>query len=198
MEITTKNKSINIQSVSDWMPVSVIPSWGSKLYNDLADKFGMVSGCYQLAKTEDIDDIGETLVHEKIGYTGMAKDVFARTGDIRSPSGKHGANRMIRAEGWDKEKDVRVRYIFVDINDAKDVENYIFEKTVEKYGHRFCWKEASAGTDGILHEWMDTAELKLTADDIIECLPKLRQIIIDKKMEDVQTEVDEIFGGTGK
>ena len=194
MEITTnKGKTINVVAVSDWMPVTKIPGVNSKAYNELVDKFGMPSGCYQFAKTEHVEDIGKELIHKEIGYTGTGKDVFGRTGNVRSPSGKHGVNRVIRAEGWDKENDVRVRYLFCEMEDAADLENHIFAESQTQFGYRFAWKEASAGTDGTLHEWMDTAELKLSAEDIIECLPKLRQLVIDKKMEDVISEVDGLF-----
>ena len=130
MEITTnKGKTINVVAVSDWMPVTKIPGVNSKAYNELVDKFGMPSGCYQFAKTEHVEDIGKELIHKQIGYTGTGKDVFGRTGNVRSPSGKHGVNRVIRAEGWDKENDVRVRYLFCEMEDAADLENHIFEGT---------------------------------------------------------------------
>ena len=186
-------KQVSVVGVSDWMPVDKIPTKNSGLYKKLVDKFGLASGCYQFAKTEHVADIGKELIHKDIGYTGMGKDVFARTGDVRSPSGRHGVNRIIRANSWDKGTDVRVRYLFTKEDDIKILEDHIHEKTENAHGFRFAWKEASAGTDGVLHEWMDIAELKLTADDLIDCLPKIRQIIIDKKMEEVTSEIDSIF-----
>lgn len=194
MEITTdKGKQIDIRIMSDWYNLASTPSTNTAGYNALVKKYEGTAGVYQVAKTEDIETIGKNIISEKIGYTGKSGDVFDRTGSIRSPKGTHGANRVIREKGWDKEKDIRIRYLFCADEDVTDLENYIHAESEKQFGGRFQWEQASAGTAGVLHEWLDTATLRLSAEEIAESLPKLRQILIDKRMVEINAEIDSLF-----
>jgi hypothetical protein len=107
---------IEITAISEWIPVSKIPSSGSKEQETLDEKYGKV-GVYQIALTSDIEEIGDALVHPKIAYTGKSRDIITRTYNIRQPSGSHGAGRHIRQQGYDKDADVRVRYLYTSADD---------------------------------------------------------------------------------
>ena len=194
--VTNKGKEINIRSVSDWFILADTPSTNTRAYEKLVEKFGGTCGVYLVAKTEDIPSIGSEIIHKQIGYCGKSGDVFDRIGSIRSPKGTHGVNRMIRAEGWDKGKDIQIKYLFCAEEDVTDLENHIHDQSADKFGTRFKWEEASGGNAGTLHEWLDTANLRLSVEEIVEAIPKLRQIVIDKKVEEVKKEVDTLFGQT--
>jgi len=82
---TSEDCPVKIADISDWRPVSQIPSNGStERDNDNS------SGVYQIAHVSDIKEIGDTLVHQNIGYTGKGKNVYDRTYTVRQPKGSHG------------------------------------------------------------------------------------------------------------
>jgi hypothetical protein len=181
---------IEITAISEWIPVSKIPSSGSKEQETLDEKYGKV-GVYQIALTSDIEEIGDALVHPKIAYTGKSRDIITRTYNIRQPSGSHGAGRHIRQQGYDKDADVRVRYLYTSADDFSNLERTIHEETKKKYGYRFAWTAASAGNDGTFSQMMELSN-RLTSDEIIDIVSLLKQLAIQKNAEEFLERLKEV------
>lgn len=183
-------KDFEIGTVTPWIPVDKIPSNGHKDYDSMNEKFGTV-GVYQLALSEDIDDIGEDLVHPKIGYTGKSKSILSRTYEIRQPSGNHGVGRYIRQQGLDKSTGVKIRYIYTSEEEYSDLERQIHKDTKDTYGYRFAWTTASAGNDGTYSQVVDLAN-KLTVDEIFDIIPLLKQLAVQKNHQEFMERLSEV------
>lgn len=177
-------------TITDWMPVSKIPSSGSSEQDRLNDMYGR-SGVYQVALTEDVESIGQDLVHPKIGYTGKSKDILTRTYDIRQPAGSHGAGRYIRQNKYCKEKDVRVRYVYTSQEDYTNLEREIHDESKNRYGYRFAWTDASAGNDGTYSQLLELSN-KLTVEEIFDIIPVLKQLAIKKNTENFLERLNEL------
>ena len=173
-----------IEKVVDWMPVLAIPSKDSKSYKSLG---GALEGCYQFALAEDIDEIGDNIIHEKIGYTGRGSDVISRSGSVRAPKGNHGVRHFIDQNGIDREE-IRVRYLVT--NSSAELENYIHEKTSEIASHefRFAWKEASGGIDGTVTYILSQIQDLTHSSQITEIVQKARQIGMDKYISELNDD----------
>jgi hypothetical protein len=181
---------IEITSISPWIPVSKVPSNGSREQESLNERYGK-SGVYQVALTSDIEEIGDSIVHPKIGYTGKSKDIITRTYDIRQPAGSHGAGRYIRQNGYDKDTDVKVRYIYTSSDDCASLEREIHEESRKKYGYRFAWTSASAGNDGVFSQMIELSN-KLTVDEILDIIPLLKQLAVQKNSEEFLERLKEV------
>ena len=177
-------------TITGWMPVSKIPSSGSSEQDRLNDLYGR-SGVYQVALSEDISDIGDSIVHPKIGYTGKSKDILTRTYDIRQPAGSHGAGRYIRQNGYNKETDVKIRYLYTSSEDYTNLERLIHEQSYLKYGYRFAWTDASAGNDGTYSQLLELSK-KLTVEEIFDIIPVLKQLAIQKNAENFLERLNEL------
>ena len=173
-----------IEKVIDWMPVMAIPSRDSKGYHALG---GRQEGCYQFALAEDIDEIGDNIIHEKIGYTGRGSDVISRTGAVKAPKGNHGVRHFIDQNAIDRE-DIRVRYFIT--NSSSELENYIHQKTSESASHefRFAWKEASGGIDGTVTYILSQIQDLAHSSQITEIVQKARQMGIDKYISELNDD----------
>jgi len=175
--------SIDIQEyeithISDWIPVSQIPTARSTAYNMMNEKYGMV-GVYQVALTRDVEEISQELIHEKIGYTGKSSDILGRTYNIRAPKGSHGASRYIRQLGLDRDTEVCIRYIYCPETKYTDLENKIFSDTLEKFGYRFLWTDASAGTSGKYSQMIDLAS-DLSSEELLSAIVEIKELAIEK------------------
>lgn len=175
---------------SPWIPISKIPSSGSSEQDKLNDLYGR-SGVYQVALSEDISDIGDSIVHSKIGYTGKSKDILTRTYDIRQPAGSHGAGRYIRQNGYNKETEVKIRYLYTSPEDYANLEKEIHDQSLSKYGYRFAWTDASAGNDGTYSQLLELSK-KLTVDEIFDIIPVLKQLAIKKNAENFLERLNEL------
>ena len=186
-----------ISHITDWMPVSEIPTDRQAKYRIMNEAHGTI-GVYQVALTKDTTAIGKELIHPEIGYTGSSKTILNRTYNIRTPKGSHGASRYIRQAGLDRENDVCIRYIYASEVKFLDLENTIFDLTNRKYGYRFKWIEASGGTSGKYSQMMDYAA-SLTSGELLEALTELKEMIIQKAREEseqiVKTKLNGIFLG---
>jgi len=178
--------------VTPWISVSQIPSDGAEeTRRKLIEQYGD-AGVYQVALTKDIDKIGSDFVHEDIGYTGMSKaGILTRTYSIRAPSGTHGAARYIREHDLDRETDVKIRYIYTEVDEAHPLEQEIQRQTQEQYGYKFKWHTASAGNAGNVSQILDLSK-KLTTDEILDIIPILKQIAIIKNQEEFMERLNEV------
>jgi hypothetical protein len=189
-DTSTTYAGIEITAISPWIAISRIPSKDSKEQEALNEKYGKI-GVYQVALTSDIDDIGNNIVHSKIGYTGKSRDITTRTYDIRQPAGSHGAGRYIRQNGFDKKTEVKIRYLYTSADDYTSLEKAIHDDTKKKYGYRFAWISASAGNDGVFSQVVELAN-KLTTDEIIDIIPLLKQLAIKKNNEEFLERIREV------
>lgn len=189
-EITTGTyKGTNIQyRKTPWIPVSQVPTKPEEV-EKLAEMFG-TSGVYQVALTEDIEEIGDDIVHEKIGYIGKSTNVVGRTYVIRMPSGDHGASRYIRQNNLDRETDVKLRYLYTE--DQSQLERGLHNMTKEKFGYDFKWREASGGTDGVYSQVLDLTEKYLTTDQILDMIPELKKLAITKNQQEFMDKIREV------
>lgn len=181
------HNEFQISHITDWMPVSEIPTDRQVKYRIMNEAHGSV-GVYQVALTKDTVSIGKELVHSEIGYTGSSKNVLGRTYNIRAPKGSHGASRYIRQAGLDRENDVCIRYVYTSEAKFIDLENAIFDLTNKKYGYRFKWTDASAGTSGKYSQMMDYAA-SLTSGELIDALTELKEMIIQKAKEETEQQI---------
>lgn len=178
-----------ITAVSPWIAVSTIPTKDSKLYNELIEKYGP-SGVYQIAEKKDIDDIGENLVDPNIGYIGKSQNVLNRTYGVRAEKGDHGAGRYIRQNDLSRDE-VMIRYIYTPRDEITGLEDNIHDLMRENYGYRFKWTEASAGNAGNYSMVLDYAE-KLTAEELIDLIPELKQIAVRKNQEEFLSKISDV------
>jgi hypothetical protein len=133
---------------TDWRPVVSIPSTKTRLYNERVEGEGEV-GIYQIALNKDIVEIGDSIIHPLIGYTGKSKSIHSRTYSIRG--GGHNVCKYIRQNNI-APNDVFVRLLLVEPGNETELENKIHSETEKLCGYRFGWKEASAGKDGDEYE----------------------------------------------
>jgi hypothetical protein len=176
-----------ITHITDWMPVSEIPTDRQAKYQIMTETYGWC-GVYQVALTKDTVSIGKELVHSEIGYTGSSKNVLGRTYNIRAPKGSHGASRYIRQAGLDRENEVCIRYIYTSESKFIELENKIFELTYKQYGYRFKWTDASAGTTGKYSQMMDYAA-SLNSTELLDALSELKEMIVQKAKEETEQSV---------
>jgi hypothetical protein len=184
---TSEDCPVKIADISDWRPVSQIPSNGStERDNDNS------SGVYQIAHVSDIKEIGDTLVHQNIGYTGKGKNVYDRTYTVRQPKGSHGVNRYIKQNNLCKESEVFVRYIFCDVSDIKKLEDWIHNNTTKAYGYTFKWREASEGNDGKYSRAQDALE-ELTSIELLDIISFARELAVSKNAVEFQNKLKSVI-----
>ena len=151
---TPAGKELVVSNISDWRSVEHIPSGNSLAEKELNKKYGL-PGVYQFCHVDDIEEVGDELVHESIGYIGQSKDIVNRTYTVRMPSGNHGVNRIIKQRQWNR-GEVYVRWLFCET--PVELENYLHSKMKNQFGYSFAWREASDGTDGIYSRALDALE----------------------------------------
>lgn len=180
---------IEILAVTPWISVDQIPSDGNKNREAMDEKYG-TCGVYQVALAEDIDEIADDLVHEKVGYIGKSKDILTRTYSIRAPSGSHGAARYIRQNDLDRSR-VKVRYLYTSADDYSLLEESLHKEMNDRFGYRFAWTEASAGNSGNYSSILDLAK-RLTSDEILDIIPALKEIALNKNQEEFLNRLSEV------
>lgn len=171
-----------------WIAVADVPTKPEEV-EKLAEMFG-TSGVYQVALTEDIEEIGDNVVHEKIGYIGKSTNVVGRTYVIRMPSGDHGASRYIRQNNLDRKTDVKLRYLYSE--DQTTLERGLHNMTKEKFGYDFKWRDASGGTDGVYSQVLDLSEKYLTTDQILDIIPELKKLAVKKNQQEFMDKLREV------
>ena len=177
-----------IKSKSEWYPISWIPSTNSSTWKEFVKQHGVggkIPGCYQTALTKDIEDIGDNIVHEAIGYNGKAKDVIGRTGGIRAPKGRHGARLYIDTHNLDRAKDVVIRYLIVnDVeNKEQELEGYLHKEHQAAFGWDFAWREASGGIDGKYDKILAEVEY-LTSKQMIGIIGEIMELSKQKALQE--------------
>lgn len=173
-----------IKKVIDWMPVMEIPTSQSKAWYALG---GEMVGVYQFALYEDIEEIGNAIVHEKIGYNGLSKkNLLGRTYGMRASKGKHGARHYCDQNGVDRNT-VYVRYLLTETaDDAQALETWIHKETEATASHKYkyAWIEASGGLDGATTYILSLIS-ELSSTDIQNIVIEARQMGIDKYTEEM-------------
>jgi hypothetical protein len=181
-----------IEHITDWMSVSEIPSGGTKAYEQMKTLHG-TTGIYQVALKKDVKEIGDDLVHSKVGYVGYSSDVLGRTYSIRAPNGDHGASRYIRQKGLDRNSEVCIRYVYCATSEnAKDLENKIHSENEKRYGARFAWTEASDGTVGKYSQVLDNAK-SLSSEELLRAILEFRELARRKAQEEFEEKLQTIF-----
>lgn len=180
---------IEISAVTPWISVDQIPSDGNKNREAMNEKYG-TCGVYQVALAEDIDEIADNLVHEKVGYIGKSKDILTRTYSIRAPNGDHGAARYIRQNDLDR-SEVKIRYLYTSPEDYALLEESLHNEMNSEYGYRFAWTDASAGNDGNYSSILDLAK-RLTSDEILDIIPALKEIALNKNQEEFLSKLSKV------
>jgi hypothetical protein len=184
-----------IKSKSEWYPIYWIPSTNSSTWKEFVKQHGVggkIPGCYQTALTKDIEDIGDNIVHEAIGYNGKAKDVIGRTGGIRAPKGRHGVRRYIDSNDLCREKDVVIRYLITENEDTStELENSLHKEFENQFGFRFAWKTASGGIDGKYDNILAEAEY-LTSKQGLDIIKDLKELFLAKSLEEYQEKLDNV------
>lgn len=181
-----------IKNKTKWFPISWIPSTNSTVWKDFVTEYGVngkIPGCYQVAKTKDIESIGEDVIHEAVGYNGKAKDVIGRTGGIRAPKGRHGARLYIDKNNLCRENDVAIRYLITENVDAStELENYLHRAHEDRFGYRFAWKDASGGIDGKFDQILAEAEY-LTSDQGLKMIEEFSELFKRKAVEEFEEKL---------
>ena len=184
-----------IKNKSEWYPISWIPSTNSSTWKEFVKQHGVdgkIPGCYQTALTKDIEDIGDDIVHEAIGYNGKAKDVIGRTGGIRAPKGRHGVRRYIDSNNLCREKDVVIRYLITENEDTStELENALHKEFDNRFGFRFAWKTASGGLEGKYDNILAEAEY-LTSKAGLDLIKDLKELFLAKSIEEYQEKLDNV------
>lgn len=186
--------NVKIAHITDWFPINEIPTEKNPLFHEMIEKYGLY-GIYQVAFKDDIENIGQDFVHEKIGYTGKAYQgkygLLGRTYDIRAPSGAHGVSRYIRQNEIDR-SEVYIRYVYTfDGADATNLENIVHSKSKEKFGYAFEWLEASAGPNGRVHLILDEGK-KLTSEELLFIISEYKKFAIEANANEFSLKLEKI------
>jgi hypothetical protein len=185
-----KFQNITIKHLTEWFPVSEIPTEKNPLYNELNEEYGL-HGVYQVAFKGDINDIGSELVHKKIGYTGKSeKNILKRTSTIRIHSGGHGVSRYIRQNGIDRST-VYIRYLYCAESDAAFLESAIHSETKKLHGYTFEWLEASAGTNGRVHLLLDEGK-RLTSEELLYIISEFKKFAIEANTREFLEKLQDV------
>ncbi len=181
-------------NTSEWKPINWIPSTKSKEYRNFVRQYGnqdgQVPGCYQVALTKDIDDIGDSTIHELIGYTGKSKDVIGRSSAIRAPKGNHGAGRYITNNNLCRDTQVVIRYLITESEDASaELEDLLHKYQEDEFGYRFGWKEASGGVDGKMDLLISTLDY-ISSEQCIEAAQLCIEMAKVKAVEEVEKKIE--------
>ena len=182
-------ENINIKHITDWFPISDIPTEKNPLYDELNAEYGTY-GIYQVAYKEHTKDIGKSLIHENIGYTGKSETILNRTYAIRIPSGTHGVSRYIRQNNIDRSK-VFIRYVYCDGADFTTLETKIQEKSKTQFGYTFQWLEASAGSNGRVHLILDEGK-KLTSEELLFIISEYKKFAIETNAKEFLEKLSEV------
>jgi hypothetical protein len=183
---------IQVKEVSEWLPVSKIPTFGSSEERAMVERYGQ-TGVYQVAHVEDLDNINEHIIHESIGYTGKSITLFNRTYGIRAPKGSHGVNRHIKQNGWSKDTEVFIRYLFpTNPEDYTALEDWIHTNTKNMYGYTFAWRQSSEGTDGSYSKAQDMLE-QLSYHELLNLGPFIKSLLQDKGKKYIDDEIKQKF-----
>jgi len=178
-----------IIKVSEWKKISELPA-NDPIQESLDEEFSS-SGVYQVAMKDDITDIGDSIVHESINYTGQSARIHSRTYTIRQPKGSHGASIYIRENKLDRDE-VMIRYLYTDSSSSTDhtsLEKEIHDTSEKMFGKKFNWKEASAGNDGRFTRILDDCK-RLTSSELLQLKSDLKDFYFDA----VQKEALENWG----
>lgn len=186
-EGTYKGQEVEYRK-TPWIAVADVPTKPEEV-EKLAEMFG-TSGVYQVALTEDIEDIGDDIVHEKIGYIGKSTNIVGRTYVIRMPSGDHGASRYIRQNDLDRKTDVKLRYLYTE--DQSTLEKGLHNMMNKQFGYDFKWRDASGGTDGVYSQVLDLTEKYLTTEQILDIIPSLKNIAVKKNQQEFMDKLREV------
>tara|TARA_B100000424_G_C22849304_1_gene452967 strand:+ start:358 stop:915 length:558 start_codon:yes stop_codon:yes gene_type:complete len=170
----------DIVAIGEWMPLSDLPSKGSKLMDEMNCEFGK-TGVYQVAAESEIDNIGDSIVHPEVGYTGMSRNIHLRTYTMRRPNGDHTVSRYIRLNELDN-KDYFVRMLYTDV-DPKDLEREIHDASEKEFGDRFKWKNTSDGNDGNLSKVLDLRK-KLDSDELIRAVIAFKEEYFERSKQE--------------
>lgn len=182
--LANDGKELIISNVTDWRSVEHIPSGGSIAEKQINDKYGL-SGVYQFCHINDMEEIGDELIHPLIGYIGQSKDIVSRTYTVRAPKGNHGVNRIIKQRDWDRGS-VYVRWIFCEL--PVELERYLHAEMISKHGYSFAWREASDGNDGLYSRALDSLD-GLTYDELCDIISQAKIKAREVKIEEIDREL---------
>jgi len=197
---------------TDWITAEEVPTMSMPLYKDLFTKYGKYTGtsdpygnslhgCYQWAHSDDIEAIGDNLVHKDIGYIGKAKrDIVGRTRAVILPAGRHPVKMAVSA-GDIALEDLRVRYLItssdpdsVSDKQSSKLEKYLHDKMDKKFGYRYKWLNAQLSNDNkhnyVLQNWRE-----LTFEQAEKILPEVIEITKQLGAEYIDARVDAIVNG---
>lgn len=169
----------------EWTCLKDIPSNGTALSEAFWGDSPSTSGVYLVAKKEDLEEIGDDIIHEKIGYTGMTTNAPYRVYSLRTNS--HNCGTYIKSQGWNIE-DVYVRFLYTDEDNCGALERELHNEAKKTLGGRFGWTKASAGNDGKLTQ-IETSIEKCTLDEITEVYQmvdqRIKQLLLEKHLQDL-------------
>ena len=169
--LAKKDYNSLIKNSTDWVPVSMAPSKSTRRYNELREAYGSF-GVYQIATD---DHLPKEYIDQHIVYIGKSTDVSLRVCNIKAPKGNHNCRTYISSKNIDITK-VYYRTLYTNPGDEAELERLLHEDMESKFGYRFKWREASAGSDGALVRILD-------AIDNIESISELRTI--SKYIDDI-------------
>jgi hypothetical protein len=185
-----KFEGVEITYLTNWFPVSKIPTEKNPMYDEMNELYGL-HGVYQVAFEENIENIGSDLVHPLIGYTGKSeKNILNRTYSIRTPAGGHGVSRYIRQNNIDRSK-VFIRYAYCSESNVASLENKIHSKSKEKFGYTFEWIEASAGANGRVHLVLDEGK-RLTSEELLFIISEYKKYAIEANAREFLEKLEEV------
>lgn len=180
----------------DWQSTNDLPSTNTKTHKEMLTELGqgnLLPGVYLICHKEDVDSIGEAIIHDSVGYTGKGKDVIKRTNSIKAPLGAHPVRAYRTQQGWDPEE-VYIKYLLTKTEkDAHDLEKEIHAeyKTLRKSEQPHGWAEASLGGDGHILRVRDSLN-KCNTTELKQLIPEIKQMIMEKIVTETQFEVDEL------
>jgi len=163
-----------IKGKLDWFPIEELRGPNTRRSKSITDVNGR-AGIYQIAHINDVSDIGESVFHPKIGYTGKSENIFGRLGQLKNNS--HTTSPYIRNNF--KTEDIRVRIFFTGEVPVGQVEAHFHDHAEREYGYRFAWREASGGIDGILLRIQD----HIDNIDSLDALKELSSYIDERAVE---------------
>jgi len=202
----------SIEHITDWIKADEVPTLSVPQYEEWVSEYGkftgskdpggnQIHGVYQWAHKDDLEKIGEKVIHGDIGYIGTAlRDIIGRTRAVTVPKGAHPIKMLLAAGDYDVD-DLRVRYLFiknaadaVNFTNGRKLETYLHDEMDKKFGYRYKWVNAQLSNDNkhnyVLKNWRE-----LTYTQAIKILPEVIEITKQLGANHIASEVEQIVNG---
>jgi|DEB0MinimDraft_6_1074348.scaffolds.fasta_scaffold06756_1 thymidylate synthase len=175
-----------IDDSMDWTPLSKVPSYKTILAETFWRDAPSTNVVYLVAHKDDLETIGDEILHEQMGYIGQTSNCQYRVASLKSTA--HNCGKYIRSQGWSKD-DVFIRCLYTADGDQTTLEKHLHDEMKSQFGYRFKWRSASAGNDGKVVQ-IDSLLEKCNKAELKEVLSLTKNRLSDILLQEFMEEED--------